>query len=256
MKNKLKYIVLIFMSVFLIISIFKINIISVSATSDIKNDKKGTSAEKPVSCGKKVYLTFDDGPSCKITNEILDILDKNEVKATFFLIGNKIKGNEDVVKKIYDRGHSIGLHSYTHNFDKIYCNEDAFIQEMINCGNEINRAIGISPNIIRFPGGSSGRFSEKGIKVMHDNHFKLYDWNLDTTDGFNPRLSPDTLYRKAIKGSEKMYAITLLMHCTDMNENTSKALPKIIEYYKSQGYEFTTITEDTPELYSRERGKK
>ncbi|BCZ46696.1 polysaccharide deacetylase [Clostridium gelidum] len=256
MKNKLKHIVFILGSTFLIISIFKLNMSAVSATSHIITDKKATSVEKSVSCGKKVYLTFDDGPSCKITNEILDILDKNEVKATFFLIGNKIEGNEDVVKRMYDKGNSIGLHSYTHNFDKIYCNEDAFIQEMIDCRNEINKTIGISPNIIRFPGGSSSRFSEKGIKVIHDNHFKLYDWNLDTTDGFNPRLSPDTLYRKAIKGSEKMYAITLLMHCTDMNENTSKALPKIIEYYKSQGYEFATITEDTPELYSRLRDKK
>ncbi|MDR3596303.1 polysaccharide deacetylase family protein [Clostridium sp.] len=255
MKSKLKYILFLVVSVFLIISIFKENICSASEESNIINNKKTTSDEKPTSNGRKIYLTFDDGPSCKITNDILDTLEKNEVKATFFLIGNKIEGKEDVVKKIYSGGNSIGLHSYTHNFNTIYCDEEKFIQEMIDCRNEINKVIGISPNIIRFPGGSYSRFSEKGIKILHDSHLKVYDWNLDTTDGFSPNLSPKELYRKATKGSEKLYNITLLMHCTDMNENTSKALPKIIEYYKSQGYEFATITEDTPELYSRVRKK-
>lgn len=256
MKNKLKYILFFVVSVFLIISIFNENVSGVFAASGIINNQKVTTVDKPISNGRKVYLTFDDGPSYKITNEILDILDKNEVKATFFLIGNQIEGKEDVVKRIYDGGNSIGLHTYTHKFDSIYCNEDVFIKEMIDYRNEINKVIGISPNIIRFPGGSCSRFSENGIKALHDNHFKVYDWNLDTTDGFNPKLSPDALFRKATKGIEKIYAITLLMHCTDMNENTSKALPKIIEYYKSQGFEFATITEETPELYSRVRGKK
>ena len=79
---------------------------------------------------------------------------------------------------------------------------------------------------------------------------------MDITDGYNPKLSPDEFYSKATKGSEKIYAITLLMHCTDKNVNTSKALPKIIEYYKSQGFEFAPITEETPELYSRIREKE
>lgn len=255
MKNKLKSVLVLIICTILMISIFEDNISNVFAAPNISNNKKSVTAEKYESNGRKVYLTFDDGPSSKVTNEILDILEKNEVKATFFLIGNKIHGNEDVVKRIYDGGNSIGLHSYTHNFDTLYCDEEKFIQEMIECRNEINKVIGISPNIIRFPGGSCNRFSEKGLKELHNNQFKVYDWNLDTTDGFNPNLSPNELYRKATKGSDKIYAITLLMHCTDLNENTVKALPKIIEYYKSQGFEFTTITEDTPELYSRIRKK-
>lgn len=255
MKNKFKNILVLIVCLVLMISIFEENISNAFALANIINNKKPVTAEKPASNGRKVYLTFDDGPSSKVTNEILDILEKNEVKATFFLIGNKIEGNEDVVKRIYDGGNSIGLHTYSHNFNAIYCDEDLFIKEMMDCRNEINRVIGISPNIIRFPGGSCSRFSEKGIKILHDNHFKVYDWNLDTTDGFNPNLSPNGLYRKATKGSDKIYAITLLMHCTDLNENTVKALPKIIEYYKAQGFEFATITEDTPELYSRIRKK-
>lgn len=254
MKNKLKYILLFIINAFLIISIFKENISNTYAVPNT-NIKKYASDEKLIGNGRKVYLTFDDGPSSKITNEILDILERNDVKATFFLIGSKIQGNEDIVKRIYNGGHSIGLHTYTHNFNSIYCDENKFIQEMIDCRNEISKVIGISPNIIRFPGGSCSRFSESGLKVLHENNFKIYDWNLDTTDGFNENLPPNELYKKATNRIDKLYNITLLMHCTDKNENTSKALPKIIEYYKLQGYEFATITEKTPELYSRVRKK-
>lgn len=255
MKNKLKYILFFIINLSLITNIFKENISKVYAISNGTNINKAVSSEKPIGCGRKVYLTFDDGPSSKVTNQILDILKNNDVKATFFLIGNKIEGNEEVVKRIYDGGNSIGLHTYSHNFNTIYCDENKFIQEMIDCRNEINKVIGISSNIIRFPGGSCSRFSEAGLKILHDNNFKIYDWNLDTTDGFNANLSPNELYKKATKGCDKLYNVTLLMHCTDMNENTCKALPKIIEYYKAQGYEFATITEQTPELYSRIRKK-
>ncbi|WP_338423236.1 polysaccharide deacetylase family protein [Clostridium beijerinckii] len=204
---------------------------------------------------KIIYLTFDDGPSSKVTNSVLDVLKENKVHATFFLIGNQIEGKEDVVKRIYDEGNGIGLHTYTHKIRKIYSSEDAFIKEMIKCRDEINKAIGISPNIIRFPCGSNKRLNKKYLKRLHDEGFKIYDWDLDNTDGLNSRLSPDTLYRKAIKGSENRQNIILLLHCTDMHKNTCKALPQIIKYYKSKGYEFKVITEDTPELYFHMRGK-
>lgn len=255
MKNKLKHTLLFIINIFIIISMFKGSTSNVYAVSNEKNINKAESGEKPIGCGRKVFLTFDDGPSSKVTNEILDILEKNDVKATFFLIGNKIEGNEEIVKRIYDGGNSIGLHTYTHKFDSIYCDENKFIKEMMDCRNEINKVIGISPNIIRFPGGSCSRFSESGLKKLHEDNFRIYDWNLDTTDGFNENLSPNELYKKATNGIDKLYNITLLMHCTDKNENTCQALPKIIEYYKAQGYEFATITEDTPELYSRVRKK-
>ncbi len=173
---------------------------------------------------KTIYLTFDDGPSSKVTNSVLDVLKENKVHATFFLIGNQIEGKEDVVKRIYDEGNGIGLHTYTHKIRKIYSSEDAFIKEMIKCRDEINKAIGISPNIIRFPCGSNKRLNKKYLKRLHDEGFKIYDWDLDNTDGLNSRLSPDTLYRKAIKGSENRQNIILLLHCTDMHKNTCKAL--------------------------------
>lgn len=199
---------------------------------------------------KKIYLTFDDGPSEKVTSRVLDILKENDVKATFFLIGNQIDGLEDVVKRINNEGHSIGLHTYTHKFKKIYCNQSAFIKEMQQCSDKINEVVGISPKIIRFPGGSQKRFTEEYINKLHGYNFKIYDWNMETVDGLNPKASSERLYRQATKGSEELSSVILLLHCDYMHKNTCKALPNIIKYYKAKGYEFKPITEDTPELYS------
>jgi peptidoglycan/xylan/chitin deacetylase (PgdA/CDA1 family) len=225
--------------------------------SDEENKSSKESEENGEVAGNKkkiIYLTFDDGPSYKVTNNVLDILKENKVKATFFLIGNQIKDREVVVKRINNEGNSIGLHSYTHNYKKIYSNEDNFIQEMIDCRNEINRVVGISPNIIRFPGGSYKRLSKNFLNRLHDKKFKVYDWNLDNSDGLKPKASPDELYAKAIEGSGKKERIILLLHCNDTHQNTCKALPQIISYYKSKGYEFRTITEETKELYAPIKG--
>lgn len=252
MKNKMKRFLFLTISLFLTIFIFQQSMSSINVGAKIKNiDVVDTNEESNKLNKKIIYLTFDDGPSCKITNKVLDILKENEVKATFFLIGNQIEGKEDIVKRINDENHSIGLHTFTHNYKCIYCNEDNFIGEMIECQNEINRVVGISPNIIRFPGGSYKHLNKKYLNKLHESNFKVYDWNLDNTDGLNPKLSPYKLYTKATKGSKDLQTIILLMHCTDKNKNTCEALPKIIEYYKSQGYEFRTIDKETPEVYFR-----
>lgn len=250
MKDKLKYILFIFLSAFFIISIFEENISSVNASINKLTNEQIVENEKLTKNKKKfIYLTFDDGPSYKVTNKVLDILKENEVQGTFFIIGNQVKDKEDVVKRIYEEGNGIGLHTYTHNFNKIYSNEDKFIQEMIICRSIINETIGVSTNIIRFPGGSYKHLNNNYLKKLHDNKFKVYDWNADNSDGLNPKISPYSLYTKAIKVNDKMQSIVLLLHCTDMNKNTCQALPQIIKYYKSQEYEFKIITEETAELY-------
>ncbi|MZK51104.1 polysaccharide deacetylase family protein [Clostridium beijerinckii] len=250
MKNKFKYILVSCITLFLIISIINENISFIVESLNLLDSKQCMESDDVNEEDKKIiYLTFDDGPSYKVTSNVLDILKENEVKATFFLIGSQIKDKEDVVKRIYNEGHSIGLHTYTHNFRKIYCNEDRFIQEMIFCRSEIQEVIGVAPNIIRFPGGSYKHLSKNYLKKLHDNNFRVYDWNMDNCDGLNPKIQPYNLYRRAIKGSDKLDNIILLLHCTDMNKNTCKALPKIIKYYKSQGYEFKRITDETAELY-------
>lgn len=241
---------LLLIGILFVIFIFEENVSGIPISPNIISNDDSEMSKKTVGDRKKIiYLTFDDGPSFKVTDKVLDILKENEVNATFFLIGSQIEGREDVVKRIHDEGNSIGLHTHSHKFNNVYSSEDKFIQEMLVCRIEINNVLGVSPNIIRFPGGSSKHLSNHALKKLHDNNFKIYDWNLDNSDGLNPKLSPYKLYTKAIKGSENLSNIILLLHCTDMNKNTCVALPQIIEYYKSQGYEFKTITEDTPELY-------
>jgi len=115
---------------------------------------------------KIIYLTFDDGPSI-LTDKVLDILKENNVHATFFVIGNQIKGYEEVLKRSYSEGHAIGLHTYTHKFRSIYRSQSEFIKEMYDSRDEISKVIGISPNIIRFPGGSRNRINEESLKLLH-----------------------------------------------------------------------------------------
>lgn len=200
---------------------------------------------------KIIYLTFDDGPSPTVTNEILDILKENNVKGTFFLVGNKIEDNKEVVKRIQNEKHSMGLHSYTHNYKKIYKSRESFVQEMFKCSDEIYKVTGERSHIIRFPGGSYKHLDEEFLSQLHGYGFKIYDWNVELRDGIDYRTPPETLYQQATKNTDRFSTIFLLMHCDSVNKNTCKALPRIIKYYKDKGYDFQVITEKTPEKHFR-----
>jgi len=248
LKNKSK-LFLYFIITFLIILTYKENVMGIVIQKSIRPIKALNTSIKNVNQEKKIiYLTFDDGPSI-ITDKVLDILKENNVKATFFIIGNQIKGFENVIKRIHDDGHSIGLHTYTHKFKRIYSSRDTFIKEMLDCRNEINKLTGISSNIIRFPGGSRNRLTDTYLTKLHSYNFKIYDWNMVTSDGINSNTSPNRLYRDATEGNEKLFPIILLLHCDYMHKNSCKALPNIIKYYKEKGYEFKIISENTTELY-------
>ncbi|MCB2307451.1 polysaccharide deacetylase [Clostridium estertheticum] len=197
---------------------------------------------------KVIYLTFDDGPSV-MTDKVLDILKTNGVNATFFLIGNQIKGYEDMVKRIYTQGNSIGLHTYTHTYNKIYSSRKGFISEMLKSQDEINSIIGVKPTIIRFPSGSSKHLTKGFLEELHGYNFKVYDWNAVMSDGVNCNTPPDKLYREATKTTVREHPIMLLMHCDYMHKNTCKALPRVIKFYKDHGYEFKIINDKTPEVY-------
>lgn len=198
---------------------------------------------------KIVYLTFDDGPAGKVTRDILDILKKESVPATFFLIGNQIKGQEKLIGRIYNEGHSFGLHSMSHQKNHLYSSNEAFLKEMLDTQEVINSTIGIKPNIIRFPFGCNNscyRISQSMIDLLHENNLKIYDWNTDSGDGAHPNANPSTFIKNSISNKDSVF---LLMHCTYMSKNTVKALPDIIKYYKDNGYEFKSIDQNTPEEF-------
>lgn len=200
---------------------------------------------------KILYLTFDDGPSIVVTNKILDILKEENIKATFFVVGNKIEGREDILKRINAEGHTIGLHTYTHKYRQIYSSENIFIEEMDKTSEEIKKVINIEPKAIRFPSGSKKHLSPCLLEKLHEHNYKIYDWNLCLSDGIDYNTSATKLYKEATGKCINPNRIFLLAHCDQPNKNTCDALPNIIKYYKDLGYEFQAITNDTPEYYFR-----
>lgn len=206
-----------------------------------------------IKASKYAYLTFDDGPTYVVTNALLNVLKKENVKATFFVVGKEIEGKESILQRIHNEGHSIGLHTYSHNFKKIYRSTEVFIEEMKKTSNKIEEITGSAPKIIRFPGGSSKHLNASTLEELHKNNFKVYDWNVNVCDGINPNLSASQLVKNSqvIKGNKDVAII--LLHCNFNNKNTIKALPEIIKYYIDLGYEFKTISEDTPEYYYKFR---
>jgi len=203
----------------------------------------------PLDTGEKlVYITFDDGPT-KLTNQILDILKENDVKATFFLIGGQIQYNKNVVLRIYNEGHGIGLHSYTHEKSKIYKNKDSFLEEMKRTQKEIEDLTNYKANILRFPFGCNNlyyKLDRQMLNLLHEEGLKVYDWNVDSRDGANHNLPPDKITRNSLSKRER---VILLLHCSNLNKNTVKALPSIIKYYRENGYKFETINCETYEQY-------
>lgn len=202
---------------------------------------------KPIPAkGKTVYLTFDDGP-CAYTPEILDILDKYNVKATFFVVNGKYNY---IMKDIVDRGHKIGLHCYKHVYSDIYESDEAYFKDLKKISDVVKKETGVETDIIRFPGGGSNTISKKYSKGIMtrltesvvENGYAYFDWNCynGDADGVKDVVEQVKNCSQFPKGAKN---IVVLMH--DNKEATMKALPKIIEYYKSCGMTFGVLEKDT-----------
>lgn len=198
---------------------------------------------------KTIYITFDDGPGGKVTKSVLDTLKKEDVHATFFIIGSQVKNQEDIILRMKNEGHSIGLHSFTHDRNKLYSCNDNFLKEMLKCQSVLYDVTKENYNILRFPFGCNNttyKLKKELVDLLHNNNLKIFDWTLDSGDGRNYKTSPENLIKNSCKSEEN---IILLMHCSFLNENTARALPSIIKYYKNNGYEFKTLDENSKEVY-------
>lgn len=203
------------------------------------------------STGKTVYLTFDDGPS-SYTPQVLDVLDKYGVKATFF-VKNGGKYNY-VMKDIVNRGHAIGLHTYTHDYKTIYSSDTAYFNDLNKISDLVYEQTGVRSYIMRFPGGSSNTVSKKysrGImsrltKSVTEQGYVYFDWNCSNgdADGANTvqkQLNYCSQYPKSAS------RVVVLMH--DTKKATLESLPKIIEYYQSCGFQFGILTTAVPPIH-------
>lgn len=199
-----------------------------------------------------IYLTFDDGPSKTITPQVLKILKEKNVKATFFVI-NKSNDLNYLIKQAYDDGHTIGLHSYTHNYKTIYSSSTAYFNDLEKISNKVKGIIGEESKIIRFPGGGSNTISKKyskGIMSYLTNEvinrgYHYFDWNVGSGDAGGSNNKTE-VYNSVVKGLRYNRANIVLMHDFENNYKTLNALSDIIDYGYAKGYTFLAIDMTTP----------
>lgn len=205
--------------------------------------------EDPAYGKKVVYLTFDDGPS-ENTAKILDILDKYNAKATFFVTGNHPEYNK-YMKRAAKEGHTIGLHTYTHNYSQLYSSEEAYFDDLQQISDIVEDVTGKKSKVIRFPGGSSNMISANYVdglmttltQKVQEQGYQYFDWNVDSTDASGNGVPVSQLVENAT-ASDDQY-INILMHDTDAKDTTVEALPEIIKYYKDKGYVFLGLDTDS-----------
>lgn len=194
---------------------------------------------------KTIYLTFDDGPS-EETLSILSILEKYDIKATFFLCGSETEQGKAIIKKIADEGHSIGIHSYSHDYNKIYQSPEAFLEDMAKTSKLIEDASGIKPDIYRFPGGSINNYNRsiymQLIAEITRRGYVYYDWDVSGQDA-SDSANWTSIYRNVTNGVKSRDSSIILLHST--KERTVTVLEDLIIELKNEGYSFDKITNET-----------
>ena len=195
---------------------------------------------------RKVYLTFDDGPS-KHTEEILDILAEYKVKATFFVIGKTDEKSKEIYKRIVEEGHTIGMHSYSHQYKYIYNSLDNFRDDYYKISDLLLEVTGNRPVYYRFPGGSSNTVSKedmnKFIAFLNQNQITYFDWNVESGDAVSKPISEKKLIKNVVNGIGDKDISVVLMH--DTKDSTVAALPKLIENLLKQDLAILPIDENT-----------
>ena len=218
-------------------------------SKDFSDDLQETnaSAEERVA-----YLTFDDGPSPR-TEEILDLLKENDIKATFFVINCK---DEYIpyMKRASEEGHTIGVHSYSHKYEEIYKSVDAYLEDFTKCYEFIYENTGKYPSIFRFPGGSVNSFNKltrKDIaREMARRGFAYFDWNVDSGDGMG-KLSAQTIYKNVTDGCKGKRRAVIIMHDSIGKRSTAEALGDIIKTLKDDGWVFRPLDKDVKPMVFR-----
>lgn len=191
-----------------------------------------------------IYLTFDDGPT-ENTNLVLDVLAEKNVKATFFVTGQKGQEAEQRLREIVEQGHTLGMHTYCHDYDTIYDSVETFLEDMYQVFSMIREATGETPTVFRFAGGSinshnSGIYQEL-IAEMLRRGFVPYDWNISAQDATAEKLSVDTVVQNVLSSAKGKERGIVLLHDGYYQKTTAQALGTIIDYFREKGYTFERI---------------
>lgn len=196
---------------------------------------------------KEIYLTFDDGPS-ENTGEILDILKQNNIKATFFVVTNNHDTPElrSMLQRIVREGHTIGIHSYSHNYALIYSSVKAYLSDFYKAYQWVYEVTGVYPTIFRFPGGSINEYNggvyREIITEMSRRGFTYYDWNVAAGDASEKQIQASTIEDTVLSQAKSVMRGIVLMHDSTRKETTVQALQGIIQGLQKQGFSFAPLT--------------
>ncbi|PWV97920.1 peptidoglycan/xylan/chitin deacetylase (PgdA/CDA1 family) [Paenibacillus cellulosilyticus] len=210
-----------------------------SGSAPSKDNSTKTLPDKPA--GKTVYLTFDDGPS-KLTPQVLDILKKEGIKATFFVLGEHVNEHPDLLKRIVEEGHTVGNHTYDHQYKELYNSFGEFARQIVKTEEALQAAAGIRTKLVRAPGGTYGNFDQSYFDAMTKAGYTMFDWNVDSGDSVRVGV-PAAEIIKNIHNSKLSDETVVLLHDSSIHGESVKALPEIIRYYKEKGYTFAPLTE-------------
>ena len=220
-----------------------------------RRDKLGETANSGLGASsqegylRKVYLTFDDGPSSN-TGRILDILAEYDVKATFFVVGKEEEKYQALYKRIVDEGHTLGMHSYSHKYDEIYRSVDSYADDMSKLQEFLYDTTGVWCRFCRFPGGSSNAASgvnmHEFIAYLDEQDITYFDWNISSGDATGDYISKDAILRNCLTNLSEFNTAIILMHDASNKNSTVEALPALIERIQAMDDTIIVpITEDT-----------
>ena len=204
---------------------------------------------------KRIYLTFDDGPS-RNTDKILDILKEYDVKATFFVLGKTDEESVRGYQRIVAEGHTLAMHSYSHKYSEIYASKESFEQDLRQLQEYLYQITGVWPRFYRFPGGSSNTVSkvdmQELIEYLNESGITYFDWNIASGDAISGQLGKDTIVNNCIGGIKAKQECMILMHDASDKNSTVEALSLLIEQVRSsENAVFLPITDETTTVQHR-----
>ncbi|MFE6077337.1 polysaccharide deacetylase family protein [Paenibacillus sp. NPDC057886] len=208
------------------------------ASSVSSTDAPASKEENPQD--KVVYLSFDDGPG-NHTREVLDILRKEQVLATFFVLGEQAERYPEMIRAVVEDGHALGNHTFNHNYEQLYSDFKVFWKQIKQTEAVVERITGFRPNLVRAPGGTYGHFDQSYFDLMKLGGYTVMDWNVDSGDSKRKGVPAKEILRNATKVPAGARSVIVLMHDGGAHAETVKALPGIIKYYHDQGFRFDTM---------------
>lgn len=210
----------------------------------------GEADRASVNEAKTVFLTFDDGPSAR-TPEVLAILRRYGVKATFFTVGQTDEASTGYMRQIVEEGHALGVHSYSHDYREIYAGVEEFLADFKAQYDLIYKATGTHPQIFRFPGGSingyNGHVYQEIIAEMTRRGFVYFDWNVSGADATGSATAA-SVQEGATRNLGALRRAFVLMHDSTPRTYTVSALPAIIEAYQKEGFTFAALSPEVVPL--------